>query len=288
MAQQAEMLYLLVLVIFLVLLRSPWPWTRAGGLVLLAAGVAAALAGGRGLAEAAFESRRLPASALAVLTAVVVWWSLHAAQRGRRSEPVAGSAAATSRHPARLRLAGAALGVAAVGLLAAHLGAPPPARSPEQPWFLAGLFALAPSVGELYALGLVPAAAACGLLLAPSLDTRDPDAEAAHDGRRDEVPFFAVRFWLDFLGVRPPAWWALRELPGLVLYLAVFAFLPWWLPTWRATKGVFGRHRRRLGRRRYALMMAVTGVMALVPVKVALSVLLSIGPWLVLPGGLGL
>ena len=61
----------------------------------------------------------------------------------------------------------------------------------------------------------------------------------------------------------------------------IFALLPWKLPTWKASKGVFGRHLRRLGPKKYALVMGLAGILALAPLKVALFVFAGVGPWIV-------
>ncbi|MEO1366512.1 MAG: hypothetical protein AAFX50_05010, partial [Acidobacteriota bacterium] len=153
--------------------------------------------------------------------------------------------------------------------------------------------------------------------LAPgALDTGLLPAPVAFEGRRDEVPFFlfawlsvgvapivlaawrpdfgqlelsslSAQVWVEVLGRPSPSAWWLRELPGLLLYLAIFVGLPLRLPTWKISKGVFGRHRRRLGPRRYAAVMVITGVLALVPFKVLLAWLFGVGPWIVV-GGVGL
>lgn len=309
MIEQPEVLYLAVLAVFLVLLRSAWPWTRTGGLVLLTAATAAAWWLRPDLLDATLDPRRLPPSLLAVLTAVVGWWSLYKDHR----PPETRSGSPGRRRASRLRFAGVALGLLATAALAVLIGAPPAGASESAgsggtSWFLAGLLALAPMTGKTYACIIVPIVAVVGLVMAPELDAQDE-----HGGRRDELPFFlfawlavgivpivlaawvpsfaephpvavaglAERFWLDWLGLPAPGAWPLRELPGMLLYGFVFAFLPWKLPAWKASKGVFGRHLRRLGPARYALVMGLAGALMLVPLKVALFVFLGVGPWIV-------
>ncbi|MEO1085417.1 MAG: hypothetical protein AAFY88_14350 [Acidobacteriota bacterium] len=322
----AEAIYLAGLLVFLALMRSPWPWTRAGGAALAAAAVAGALA--LGAFDAGWTGVDRPmAAALGVLAAALLCVSLHQAHLKRPAE--------LAPDASRWRWVGLAGALVLVTLAADQLGAPPlpegapPPRADGMPWYLAGLAALAPMVGGAYAFAVVPAAALIGLLLAPDLDALGDDvdppgaldtgllpAPVAFEGRRDEVPFFlfawlsvgvapivlaawrpdfgqlelwslATRFWIDAVGRPAPSAWWLRELPGLLLYLVIFVGLPLRLPTWKASKGVFGRHRRRLGPRRYAAVMAITGALALVPVKVLLAWLFGIGPWIVV-GGVGL
>ncbi|MEM1204356.1 MAG: hypothetical protein AAGN66_14080, partial [Acidobacteriota bacterium] len=162
-----------------------------------------------------------------------------------------------------------------------------------------------------FAVGLLPATAFAGLLLAPHLETRIEDGEAPYRGRRDEVPFFlfawlfvgavpiglslfsasppapaaplSERLWIDLLGRRPPAFWLWREFPGLLSIAAYFGLLLGWLPRWGVTQGVFGRHQRRLGPWRYAAVMAIAGVLALVPLGLAATWWLGAGPWIHLP-----
>ena len=321
MTQQPEVLYLAILFAVLVLMRSSWPWTRTGGVILLTGALVAAWWWRTPLAEAAIDARRLPPTVLALLTAVVGWWSLF-----KEHGPPEDRAPATGRRQAsRLRFAGVASGMLTIAALAVWLGAPSPALDGEasQPsWFFAGLLALAPITGTTFACFLVPLAAIVGLLMAPDLDAQDE-----HGGRRDELPYFlfawlavgvvpivlaawwpsfslssqttlstqtispvpglSQRFWLDWLGLQVPSLWLLRELPGFLLYGLIFALLPWKLPTWKASKGVFGRHLRRLGAKKYVLVMGLTGTLMLTPLKVALFVFAGVGPWIIV-GGLSL
>ncbi|MEM1181992.1 MAG: hypothetical protein AAGM22_26835 [Acidobacteriota bacterium] len=341
----AEAIYLGTLGIFLVLMRSPWPWTRAGGAVLglLVVGAAAATLGSGESVDARWTDVGPTASlALALFAALLLWTSLHQAHRPRPVE--------LGPSASRLRWFGLAGALVLVAAAADLLGAPTVGGA-SAPWFLAGLVALAPMTGATFSQVMVPVAALVGLLVAPDLDQRDSETPApahpapgypapgpspagsnpegtaavgalgtgvlptpaAFEGRRDEVPFFlfawlsvgvvpivlaawrpefgqlelvnlSERFWVDGLGRPSPSAWWLRELPGLALYLALFVGLPLRLPTWKASKGVFGRHLRRLGAVRYGLLMAITGALVLVPVKVLFAWLWGIGPWIVVGG----
>lgn len=185
-----------------------------------------------------------------------------------------------------------------------------PALSPA-PFFLSGLALLELWLGPFLAWIVLPLATAAALFATPYLDTSQPETEGPFRGRRDEAPFFlwawiglgvvpmaaalvappslastvadgvplAEAFWIDLLGRPLPAAWILRELPGLAILLGLFVGLPVYLPRWKATRGVFSRHLRRLGPRRYALLTTLLGLFALVPLGLLLRVV-GLSPWL--------
>lgn len=179
------------------------------------------------------------------------------------------------------------------------------------PFFLSGLALLELWLGPLLAWIVLPLAAITALFATPHLDTSHPETEGPFRGRRDEAPFFlwawiglgvvpmaaallappseatlavpgvplSAAFWIDLLGRPLPGPWILRQLPGLAVAAGLFVLLPVYLPRWKATRGVFGRHLRRLGPRRYALLTTLLGLFALVPVGLLLRVL-GLSPWL--------
>jgi hypothetical protein len=85
--------------------------------------------------------------------------------------------------------------------------------------------------------------------------------------------------WLDVLGAAEPSFWLVRELPGLLLLGLVAVVLPIWLPRWPATRGVFDRHLRRLGRRRYFVLCGLLLLFMLVPIGLVMRAC-GFGPWL--------
>ena len=182
------------------------------------------------------------------------------------------------------------------------------------PWFLAGLQEVAAWTTPWVGWTLLPAVALVALLAAPFVDTRDPELNVRFHGRSEEVPFFffawwflgilpilmatwlrpwgwlgpadppppslSHRFWVDWIGLPLPGLWPVRELPGLLLLMLLFAVIPWRLPGWKPTQGAFSRHRRRLGRFYFPAM-----ILAMLLVWMVLAVLagaaLRVGPWIV-------
>lgn len=277
-------------------------------------------ASGWSAALAADAPRLLPVALLLVLSLAVAWWTLHREQTRLEPPGPTGEGGILGR---RARLVTVGLGLATVTAAAYFFpaGSPTipgpdsaPGSAPGVPWFVSGLHLLRIAFGPGLAFVGIPLAMAAALWLAPHLETRNPETAAPFGGRRDEVPFFlfawtfvgvlpivlatvaglpdpalsearplSERLWTDLLGLEIPGWLLVRELPGLVLILGLFVIAPWKLPEWKPTRGAFGRHRRRLGRHRYLLLMLIAGLTALVPAKLLAAWLLDVGPWIHLP-----
>ncbi|MCG8463184.1 MAG: hypothetical protein MI919_43435 [Holophagales bacterium] len=308
-----------LLLAFLVAVRSRLPWTLTGGGLLAAlVGAVAWRAWKPGtLAGLVERPGALPALASVALSAMVMWWTLHREQlRMVPPEPI-GEGGKAGR---RLRLVAVALGVALVTMAAAHLEAPLTPlgdgvgggeAKPAVPWFLAGLALLRTAFAPWFVYGLLPFAVAAALWLAPHLETSVPETAAPFGGRRDEVPFFlfawlflgvvpiamavlmgveasparplSERLWNDLLGLPSPSFWPLREVAGLLILGVLFGLLPWKLPTWKPTRGAFGRHQRRLGPWRYGLAMLLVAIVILVPLGLLARWWLEVGSWLHVP-----
>ena len=129
-------------------------------------------------------------------------------------------------------------------------------------------------------LGLSPLVAAL-FLPAPSLSASTFPSTSTSSF---PSPALAEWFWLDLVTRREPELWFVRELPGLAILAVIAIVLPLWLPRSKTTRGVFGRHLRRLGRRRYALLCGLLVVFMLVPVGLAVRAC-GFGPWLRMAGG---
>ena len=298
--------YLAAVGLFVIVARSPSLHTRAGGGVL-AAGLVTGLAGlalDPLLGPRLVEPQRLPAAVFAVAAMVVSWWALRRETLRRRDGVL--------RPPRVGRRTDAVAMVGVVAVVALAVVWPVPISSLDAmpwPWFLMGLAELTRVVPPAVAFGWLPAIVVVALITAPWLDTRDPDDLEA---RRDEVPFFlfawaalgwapmlaavvwrrqpvelapslSARLWEGWLAVPTPSWLLLRELPGLLLVGLLFVVLPWWLPRWRASRGVFERHRRRLGWARYYAVMTLGVVVASVPLKMVIAFVVGVGPWIDLP-----
>lgn len=314
--------HLVVLAALFTALRGRLPWTRLGGVVLgLLAVVALVASWSVAEVRARLANADLwPGVAFVWVAAPLAWWTMR--QEQDRTTPIheEDEPESMSRFvPVSPQVFGVGLVIGASALVSAPVGLPPDLASDAAgdavPWFLLGLAELSRHVGPLLAWMLVPAASALALLAAPRLDTSEPETGGPFRGRRDEAPFFlwawlglglaplaaalfapapdaldpgpalAEWFWFDLLTKHEPDAWLLRELPGVLLLLALFVVLPIMLPRWSATRGVFGRHLRRMGRRRYALLCALLGVFMLVPLGLAMRAL-GFGPWLRLGEGL--
>ena len=308
--------------LLLVLMRSPWPWTRAGGsslaMVVLAA-VALALRDPE-LRGRTLDAERLPILVLALSSAAMAWVAMRQATESSRQ----GALAWQGLSPARL-LPGAAVVVAAA-LAAFLLGAPlSPVAEPDRPssdlpapWFMLGLRELLRYFDPWVPILLLPAATVLGLLALPHLDVVRPGGgkeEEEFEARRDVVYFFFfVWFLLALLpmssavflrtdaapttpvallrpfselvwqpfGIPPRAAW-LRELPAMFLLGLYFIVLPRQLPRWKPTRAILGRYVKRLGSRRFHLAMAYMQLWILVPIKMYAHWLLGIGYFLYLP-----
>lgn len=138
-------------------------------------------------------------------------------------------------------------------------------------------------------LGLAPLAVA--LFTPMAITASGPVAAGPGPGPSAAVrPALAEWFWLDLLGRPEPTAWFVRELPGILLLLCVFVALPALLPRWSWTRGVFGRHLRRLGTRRYVALCLLLAIYTLVPLGLGARAC-GFGPLLRWPwfslGGLG-
>ncbi|MEM8931126.1 MAG: hypothetical protein AAGE94_08120 [Acidobacteriota bacterium] len=295
----------LLVLLFVVIARSESLHTRTGG-VILAAAVVTGLAGmalDPVLGSRLADPTRLPAAIFALSALSVSWWALRRESLRRRTGVLRAPRVGRSTDVVGV------LGVAIVVVLAVVWPAPRIGDALPAPWFLIGLRELTVVFTPIVAFGLLPLILVLALVAAPWLDTRDPDDV---ESRRDEVPFFlfawaavgwapmvagvfwrqappalapslSSRLFVDLLAVPEPSWLLLRELPGLLLIGLLFVVLPRWLATWRASRGVFDRHLRRLGAWRYQVVMAVGVLVAWVPIKVACQVAFGIGPWIALP-----
>jgi hypothetical protein len=107
--------------------------------------------------------------------------------------------------------------------------------------------------------------------------------DAARPQAAPAVPL-SEAFWCRWLGrAAPPSPWLLRELPGALLLLGYFGLLPWMLARWSATRRAVERFRQAAGPWRYRLTVALTLILAVVPLKMYGRWLLDVGPWLDLP-----
>lgn len=317
--------HLIVLAALFTALRGRLPWTRLGGTAL---GVAAVTGLATSWSNPAVRLRLAdpdlwPGLVFVLLAGPLAWWTMRREQE--RTAPIHEQEEPESLSrwlPIRPFVLGCVLVFAAAAVGSSPVGLPPDAASesrPALPWFLLGLAELSHHLGPLTAWVLLPLAAVSALVLAPVLDTSEPEIGGPFRGRRDEAPLFlwawlglgvsplvvalfgpATRpsgdgaapavpalsewFWLDLLTRHEPGSWLLRELPGVLLLLTIGLALPFALPRWSATRGVFGRHLRRLGRSRYVLLCALLAVFMLVPIGLAVRAC-GFGPWLRLGGG---
>ena len=289
------LLYTLSLVLFVLLIRSPWPWTRIGGVVLLVttAGCLALILAEPVRRALLLTADRLPLVLLVVGSLAVLWASLHRLLHGSR--------AAEDEAPAwegfgTADFAGGGLAVLAVAVAATFLGAPvgdPAGETGELPWFLLGLEALAPCFTPGVAILALPLFGLTGLLALPFLDS-SPTAEATpaedFEGRRQIVVLFLFAWFFlillpmilgalggvgaasgralsELVWTSPPASPLLREMPGLVLLVLYLVVLPWRLPRLRATRGLVERYRRKLGTPRLNVALLLSLLIVLVPLK---------------------
>ena len=205
-------LFSLAMGLFLLVVRSPWPWTRIGGAILAAFAI-----GGLvpvfmdpSLRDLALSPERLPIVLLVLLSGVALWAALHQAlhlPREPEAEPADGWSGFS---PAEL-LAGGAV-VVAVAIAAFTLSAPPaapydPAHSPEDlaaPWFLRGFQEMGLYFDPWVATVLLPVLMVLALLALPHLDipaapsgkTAAEQAQAGFEERRDVVFFFLFVWFL--------------------------------------------------------------------------------------------
>ena len=92
------------------------------------------------------------------------------------------------------------------------------------------------------------------------------------------------RFWCDALGrSAPPAFWLIREFPGLAFLCFYLIILPRQLPRWKATRGIFDRYLRSVGPWRYRLAATLGLLLLAVPLKMYSRWLLDVSYWLHLP-----
>lgn len=304
--------------------RLPWTRAggvvlAAGGLVAVAL-----VSPRPGLRMRAADPDLWPAFGFVVLASCLAWWTMRREQLRTTPIHEAEEPESLTRWIPRswpglaLVLVAAALLAAPLGVPPAR----EPDPWSRAPWYLLGLAEWARHLGPLVAWVVLPVSALAALLLTPWLDTGRPETDGPFRGRRDEAPFFlwawlglgvsplaAVLFswptswpateanlpaerwtpladwlWLEIVSRQLPEAWVLRELAGLTVLGLVAVGLPWWLPRWSATRGVFGRHLRRLGRLRYGLLCALLVSFMLVPLGLLMRVL-GIGPWLRFGGG---
>ncbi|MDA8019889.1 MAG: hypothetical protein MPN21_20810 [Thermoanaerobaculia bacterium] len=265
-----------------------------------------------------------PAVLFVVVAGLLAWWTMRREQERTRPIHEQEEPESLARLvPLSPLIVGGMSVFLVAALVPAPVGLPPDsAVAPDSalsharsvPWFLLGLAELSRHLGPLVAWLLIPLAMILALAATPRLDTSQPETEGPFRGRRDEAPFFlwawlglglsplvvalfgpvpneaapgpalAEWFWLDLLARREPDLWLLRELPGVCLGVAVAVVLPWILPRSTFTRGVFGRHLRRLGSRRYIYLCLLLTAFMLVPVGLAMRAI-GFGPWLRLAGG---
>ncbi len=90
-------------------------------------------------------------------------------------------------------------------------------------------------------------------------------------------------FWVDWLrGFEPASWW-LRELPGMLMLVGLFVFLPLVLRRWRVTGGAYASYRKALGPWRFRTALAWVLALTVVPLKMYGQWLWNIGYWICLP-----
>lgn len=199
--------------LFLVLVRSPWPWTRAGGafLGLLCSGLFALALRNSELRETALDHERFPVLVMVAGSCCAVWLALHQFRR-RQSRPAMvafDDLDSTWRgvDQAELLLSGAV--IVAVAVAAFFLGAPlVPVSVPSEalavtaPWFMLGLQELASYFDPWVPWLLLPLLTILGLWTLPYLDAEtglSEEQDLVPDGfneRRDVVYFFLFIWFL--------------------------------------------------------------------------------------------
>lgn len=311
-------LFSLVLGLLLVLLRSPWPWTRFGGglLLTLALGILAAGLTDSGVRDRVFHAERLPVLVLVLASGGATWAVLHQARQRR-----GGGETPSWRGPTAAEALAGGVVVVLAALGAFVLGAPltamaePGAAAGVPPWFLLGLEELRRYFDLWVPTVLMPLLAVAGLVALPYLDPPPETPTRDGDDERRDVAYFFVFVWfllvllpmasagfLRFEALEPPelalsfselAWtlaveppprspW-LRELPAVVVLGLYFVVLPRQLPRWKPTRALFGRYLKRLGPRRFHVAMAMALLWLLIPLKMYARWLLGIGYFLDLP-----
>lgn len=198
-------LFSLTLGLILVLLRSPWPWTRFGGgfLLALGLGILAAVLIDPGARELLFDPERLPVLVLVVGSGGAMWAAFHQARHRRRhsdeeAPPWRGPSAAEA-------LAGgivvvlAALGAFALGAPLAAMAEPGTAAG-VAPWFLLGLQEMRSYFDPWVPTVLLPLLALASLVALPYLDVpEESPSQSGFDERRDVAYFFVFVWFLLFL-----------------------------------------------------------------------------------------
>lgn len=183
-------------VLFLAALRSPWPWTRTGGVLFAVAAGASTVAAmwSPALRRLVLAPERLPVAIFLLAATAALWGALHQAHgpAPETEEKVPGFFA-------RSELLAAGFAVVLVAVLAFTVGAPlaemaDPGRPSEPfsaPWFLLG-FAEAGAYFEPWVPAfLLPALFFAGLLALPYLDV-SPDAPRLGFEERREVVIFVL------------------------------------------------------------------------------------------------
>lgn len=320
------LVFSLAVALFLLAVRSPWPWTRTGGAVLglLAAAAVAGMVVDPRSRRLLLSPERLPIAVLTLASAAAVWTAVYQARR----PPSGAEAAGAWRGLGRVELLAGGAVVLAVAVAAFALGAPlappadPHAAGPaEAPWFLLAVAQMRSFFDPWVATVLLPLLTVAGLFALPYLDVAKDAADAGFEERRDVVYFivfvwfllallpmagailpwariaaagspelarpeaarpFSDLLWGLIVEIPPRQAW-LRELPAVVLLGAYFFALPSLLPRWRPTRALFGRYRKRLGRRRFHLAVVLIELWMLVPLKMYGRWLLGIGYFVHLP-----
>lgn len=222
-------------VLFLAALRSPWPWTRTGGILLAVAAGASTVAvlWSPGPRRLVFAPERLPVAIFLLAGAAGLWAALHQAH-GPVPEKEEASSGFTR---AELLAGGSAVVLAAV--LAVTVGAPlaemaDPGRPPEPfsaPWFLLGFVEAGAYFDPWVAAFLLPTIFLAGLVALPYLDISPDAPRVGFEERREVVLFFLSAVFLLVLFPMASAAF-LRDATGEPAA---------WLTTWRSAELVVPR-----------------------------------------------
>lgn len=196
--------------LFLILVRSPWPWTRAGGtfLGLLCSGLLALALRDSALRETIFDHERFPVLVMILGSCCAAWLTFHQTSRPARMKPDNLGLAWRGFDRADFLLGGAV--IVTVAVVAFFLGAPLfPVSDPSEPvtevaapWFLLGLQELASYFDPWVPWLLIPLLTILGLWALPYLDieTESPEEKVPagddFNERRDVVYFFLFIWFL--------------------------------------------------------------------------------------------
>jgi hypothetical protein len=192
------LLFTVAAIVFLAAVRSRWPWTRSGGILLALATTAAVawVAWEAPLRRIVLAPARLPVALLLLGSLAALWLGLHQAYSASPEKVVEAPPKLT---PAELLAA--ALAVLLVAILAFAVGAPlgeiadssRPVEPFAAPWFLLGLAETGTHFDAWVPGLLLPVIFLVGLIALPYLE---PPAPESFSERREVVFFFLAALFL--------------------------------------------------------------------------------------------